>query len=300
MNTAHNQPLLTAADLQQLQSLSRRFPRRRLTAQTPWSGPHASALRGHGLEFSDLRPYQTGDDIRHIDWRATARTGKPTTKIFLEERRRALHLVVDRGPPMWFGTRGDLKAGVAARVAALHTFAALAGGDKVSGTVLDGGERHYPATHSMPGALLLLRAIAAAAPYGMTSSPRPREWLRHLSHALTRGADIVMISDFAWLDATLAGVLADVAQRHTMTALRIVDPAEQELADAGLLRLVSPLSGAITVVDTGDAQLRRDYALACAQRDDELNRCFARAGVRTITIRTDQAISDVFGASLTL
>lgn len=291
MNTATPQPLLTAADLQQLQRQSRHLLQRRNPgALSPWSGPHTSAARGHGLEFADLRPYQAGDDIRHMDWRATARTGKPTTKVFLEDRQRALHLVVDRRPGMWFGTRGNLKAAVAARIAALHAFAALQAGDTVAATISAGAEHHFPPTRRLHGVLALLRGVCAPAalPGAVPATGRSaQQLLRHLTRAVGPRATIVIVSDFCWFDATLVGPLAQLARQHDIVALRVVDPAEQVLTDVGLIRLVSPLTGATTVIDSGDGDLRRDYARAMQQRSDALRQWFARAGAASGEIRTD-------------
>ncbi|KAF0192449.1 MAG: hypothetical protein FD165_1074 [Gammaproteobacteria bacterium] len=301
MNAVNPQPLLTAADLQQLQFLSRRLShRQRRAAVSPWSGPHLSAARGHGLEFADLRPYQAGDDIRHMDWRATARTGKPTTKVFLEDRQRTLHLVVDRQPGMWFGTRGDLKATVAARLAALHAFAALDAGDTVSATIIDRiVEHHYPPTRTLQGVLTLLRAACAPADSPAAPTPsghRPLQLLRHLTRAVARRSTVVIVSDFTWFDATLVGLLAQLARDHRVTALRVVDPAEQHLADVGLIRLVSPVSGITTVIDTGDSDLRGEYARAMQQRSNDLQQWFARAGVELTVIATDRDLLDTLTA----
>jgi uncharacterized protein (DUF58 family) len=297
LNSAAPQPLLTAADLQQLQFQSRHLLQgRRRNVMSPWSGPHASTARGHGLEFADLRPYQAGDDIRHMDWRATARTGKPTTKVFLEDRQRNLHLVVDRRPGMWFGTRGDLKATVAARVAALQAFAALDAGDTVSATVSDGAERYYPPTRTLPGVLALLRDVCAPARTPDQTPSVGQALLGHLVRVVGRRANIVLISDFAWFEMTLVGPLAQLARDHRITALRIVDPAEQHLTDVGLMRVVSPLSGVTSVIDTGDEQLRRDYAQAMQQRSDELQQWFARAGVALAAITTDGDVRETLTA----
>ncbi len=258
-----------------------------------------SAARGHGLEFADLRPYQAGDDIRHMDWRATARTGKPTTKVFLEDRQRTLHLIVDRHPGMWFGTRGDLKATVAARLAALHAFAALDAGDTVSATIIDRIEHHYPSTRTLQGVLSLLRAVCAPADSPAVPIPsgrRPHQLLRHLTRAVARRSTVVIVSDFSWFDATLVGLLAQLARDHDVTALRVVDPAEQHLADVGLIRFVSPVSGIATVIDTGDSELRGEYARATQQHSDDLQQWFARAGVELTVIATDRNLIDTLTA----
>ncbi len=111
--------------------------RRVMTTQT---GPYASPFKGRGIDFAEVRAYLPGDDIRNIDWRVTARTGQPHTKLFREERERPVLLLVDLGASMRFGTRVAFKSVLAARAAALLGWAAVGHGDRVGGVVFAGQE----------------------------------------------------------------------------------------------------------------------------------------------------------------
>ncbi|NKB46587.1 MAG: DUF58 domain-containing protein, partial [Legionellales bacterium] len=101
-------------------------------------GGHLSSLRGRGMEFDEVRAYQAGDDIRTMDWRVTARTNKPHIKLYHEERERPVLLLVDFRPAMFFGTRVTFKSVIAAKVAALLGWAAIANGDRLGGVVFSG------------------------------------------------------------------------------------------------------------------------------------------------------------------
>lgn len=130
-------------------------------------GAHFSQRKSRGMEFADARPYQIGDDARAIDWRQTARRGRPYTKLFQEEHERPVQLLVDLGPSMRFGTRNAFKSVVAARAAALLAWRAVAAGDRVGGLVWNGAElraRRPQGRHH--GVLTLLASLAtmSAAP----------------------------------------------------------------------------------------------------------------------------------------
>src|SRR3990172_1873062 len=158
-------PLLSTAELERLQRQTLMHRGRRRTTAGAYAGPAPSIFRGRGMELEDVRAYQPGDDVRHMDWRATARTNRPITKVFRDERQQMIYLVIDRGPTMFFGTRGELKAASAARVAAVLAFSALAPQERVAGLISDpAGEQAFPKTRGLAGALKLLQAAAAPAP----------------------------------------------------------------------------------------------------------------------------------------
>jgi uncharacterized protein (DUF58 family) len=284
-------PLLDIAELERLQQLALQYRGRgRRTRQAPGPGKHHSLARGQGMELHDVRPYQPGDDIRSLDWRATARSGRPVTRIFVEEHARRLFLLVDRRPGMMFGTRRELKAATAARVAALLAFTALAEREAVAGLVLDEPVQHYLPARTVEGVLPLLRH-AAAAPPSPGSAPRAPAPLRDATQGSimrqsAAGAMVYLIGDFADVadgQATLADYLPASERVHAV-AIRIVDAAEQELPAAGPLRLAAPAGGPPVFVDTADAELRRRYRARMAARDAALHAACARHNVPLHTI----------------
>jgi uncharacterized protein (DUF58 family) len=291
-----NTPLLTIAELENLQRQTLQFQaRRRRTVASRYAGPVLSLFRGRGMELEDLRAYQAGDDVRHMEWRATARSGRPITKVFREERQRLVYIVIDRGPTMAFGTRREIKAATAARAAALLAFSAVARRERVAGLVLNGdGEQDFPPTRTLDGALHLLRAVIAPL---ATASHFEFVSLERLERGAERGSSIYLISDFQNLDARRQPALRHLAERCEVTAIHIVDPAEEQLSAVGRTRFRSP-EDKLYVVDTDDARLRERYAAVMAERAAALQRRLLGAGVSVLRIHTDEDVVSRLGQLL--
>lgn len=271
--------LLSTAELEQLQQqvLQRHHTQTR-PLDTPYVGAFLSLHRGHGMELHDVRPYQPGDDIRHMDWRATARSGKPTSKVFLAERQRSLFMVIDRRPSMQFGSRVELKVTSAARCAAILAFSALAAHERVAGVVLDSEAHFFPAASTLEGALPLLQA--AAAPLDTARPKQPVELnalFAQIYHAAERGSSLILISDLHDLDTQHQASLLDITSRFDAVALRIVDPAEEQLEACGKIRVVSPLSGESNIIDSDNRALREAYADAMQHRRAQLEQLCRRS-----------------------
>lgn len=276
---AQQQALLSTAELAQLQQhvLQHRQHQTR-PLDTPYAGAFNSLHRGHGMELHDVRPYQVGDDIRHMDWRATARSGKPTSKVFLAERQRSLFLVIDRRPSMQFGSRVELKATTAARCAAILAFTALAARERVAGVVLDNEAQFFSSSQTLEGTLPLLQA--AAAPLNNTTLARPpalNALFEKISHAAERGSSLMLISDLHDIAESDQPALLDIASRFESIALRITDPAEERLAACGKIRVISPLTGNSHIIDTNNAALRKAYAETMQQRRHTLEQLCLRS-----------------------
>ena len=289
-NTVTNTPvtdttelaLLSAAELEQLQlKILEHNLRSRHRATSPNIGQRPSIFRGHGMELEDVRAYQAGDDVRHMDWRATARSGKPIMKVFREERSQGLFLMIDRRPSMHFGTRGELKAVTAARSAAILTFSALAARDSVAGMVVESDEKFFPGTRDINNVLQLLRAASAPlAPLLMADkyTVTMNTLLAHTIATAGRGASVCLISDFKDLRAEHVPALLQITANHEVLALQIIDLAEETLSNAGKLRMATP-SGDMFEVDTADAELRTRYAQAMAKQHADLAQLFSRTGI---------------------
>lgn len=283
-------PLLSFDELERLQRQTlqrRRAPRRPVGSH--WSGTAHSLFRGRGMELDDSRAYQPGDDVRHMDWRATARSGRPMSKVFREERQRQLYLVVDRSPSMHFGTRVETKAVTAARCAAVLAFSALAEHEHVAGLVLDGARmRAFAAARRLDGVLPLLSAASA----GALDKLQPANWnsvYPSLQRAVSRGATLCLISDFHSADETHRAELWRLAMRCDLILLHVVDPAEMELPAAGRLRLTGG-DGRIHTIDSSDASLRARYAAAMTERRAALRRLCHGVGATLRTIRTHRDV----------
>lgn len=252
------------------------------------AGDWASRWLGRGLDFEESRVYSPGDDTRDMDWRTTARTGRPHLKIYREERQPAVHLVVDRGATMRFGTRKRLKVTQAARVAAILAFAATGQNGVVGATLWSREDETLPPRHGRLAALSLIDQAGAPCPpptYLEPTDPAPTDALRQtdrlamLEESLPRGARLVLISDFAWLSTEHESSLAQLASRFDVWAIQIVDAAEQVLPAMGLVRFHDMASRQDVWLDTAQPSVRTACQAAFARRLDAQSTSLARAGI---------------------
>lgn len=277
-------PLLSSTDIADLaaQASILGHPTRVREVHDHHAGDWASRWLGRGLDFEEARPYSPGDDIRDMDWRTTARTGRPYLKIYREERQPIWHLVVDRSPTMRFGTRRRLKATQAARVAALLAFAAVGKNGVVGASVWDTADHTLPMAHGLLAAWTLVMAAARACP--PLADPDAGEALHYhdrlarLEAALPRGARLVLLSDFSWLANEHQNLLARLGDRLDVLAVQLIDPAERDLPDVGLAQFHDIETGRLRWLDTAQHQggFRQAFAMRQAQQAD----WFKRAGVQ--------------------
>ncbi|MDH5204060.1 MAG: DUF58 domain-containing protein [Hylemonella sp.] len=279
-----DQPLLSAAELAELAAQGALLAQGALRREVHdhHAGDWPSAWLGRGLDFEEARPYAPGDDVRDMDWRTTARLGHPFIKTYREERQPLLHIVLDRGPSMRFGTRRRLKVAQGARLAALLGFAAAERNVAVGATLWDSPQdRMLGARHGRSALLALLQALVEPC------APLPAEageaWhelnrLQTLRAELPRGSRLLLLSDFGWLDDRHEGALADLAQLLDLQAVCLSDPAERALPDLGLVCFAGD-RGAPRWLDTGQAAVRAAHAAAFAERKAQQARRFARCGV---------------------
>ncbi|NWG87949.1 MAG: DUF58 domain-containing protein [Hydrogenophilaceae bacterium] len=255
------------------------------------AGDWSSPWLGHGLDFEESRPYVTGDDIRDMDWRTTARTGRAYLKSYREERQPTLHLVIDREASMRFGTRRRLKVAQAARVATLLAFAAAGHNAAIGGTLWDSADLDLPPLHGRGGALALIEATARPCPplpdAAITEPVHYLDRLIALDAGLPRGAELILLSDFAWLTEAHEPLLARLAERMDLFAVQINDPAERALPEVGLARFHDMTRGDDIWVDTGHAAERAAYAAAFRNRQAAVANHLARAGVRHINLGSE-------------
>ena len=269
-------------------------------AAAPWHGERAAPVRGRGMDFDEVRPYQPGDDLRSIDWRVTARKGKPHTKVFREERERPTLIVVDQTRSMFFGSRGRLKSVLAAEIAARTAWRALAAQDRVGGLVLDHGAVRVFKPLRREAAVLRVLAALVEANRALNADPpadqRAAEpapgggdaWWR-LVPPLLRIAGvnhrIVVVSDFLGGPATspeahgtALDALAGIA-RHNEVELHFVhDPLERELPPAGRYHVTD--GERRHAFHSGDADLRSAYRARFAKHLENLEQTASRAGMR--------------------
>ncbi len=215
----------------------------RRSARVLSPGAHYSSQRGRGLEFQEVRSYVAGDDPRSIDWRVTARRGRPHTKLFREERERPVWLLVDLNPAMYFGTRRQLKSAVAVRAAALLAWVAVLGGDRVGAVISAAtGSRVLPPRSRDAGVLPLLGALVELQP---RSPGTPRlgsleTTLQTLVRMARPGSLILVLSDFAELQPGSHALWSALAAHNTCRLFWICDPIEERALPNGQFRVGFP------------------------------------------------------------
>ena len=247
------------------------------------SGDYRSAFAGTGSELWQVRPYEPGDDVRRIEWNVTARTGEPHIRVELAERVLVTWLVLDASASMAFGTGDRRKADVAEGVAIAVGYAATRRGNRL-GTI-SFGERATvePPRQGRRGLLDTLQVLRRLPPGGAGSL---RDALELADRVVRQRALVIVVSDYRgrpeWRDP-----LMRLAARHTVLAVEVRDPREQELADVGELRLVDPETGRQLRVDTSDRRLRERFAAAAHDERRALVSTLTSAGVRHVALSTE-------------
>jgi uncharacterized protein (DUF58 family) len=243
------------------------------------AGCRASVTRGQGLSFAGHREYLYGDDVRHVDWRVTARLARPFVKVFEQERAGTVMVLFDVSASMTAGAPGT-RSGMPSEVAAFMVFLAAQAGERVGAWLFsDCIERAIPPRRGRGHAVALVHAI---------TSHTARSNRTSIGHALEaairtapRRAGIVMVSDF--LDSGYEEPLRRAAARHDVTALRL-PPPERPLPARGLIRVSDPETGRSRWIDAGSTAVRAAIAASRQRLAEERRACFAAAGVPLVEI----------------
>jgi uncharacterized protein (DUF58 family) len=269
------------AELIALRGQAAGFPLRHATGMS--AGGRAGVRRGMGMDFAESRPYQPGDDVRHVDWRQTARHGRLYTKLYAEESERPVRLLVDLGASMRFGTRRVFKSVQAARLAAWLAWAAVAAGDRVGGLIWDGAaHRNFPPRGRLAGALAWLEGLAeASATPAQGTACDLAGMLGALGRGRLAGSLTVPIGDFAGLDDVAEARLAALARHTDLLLVHVYDPFEL-LPPPGHYRLDD---GRRVLALRSDAD-RRAYGRAVAARREALRGLAGRLAVPWLSVST--------------
>ncbi len=268
-----------------LRKIRRLELRTRRLVESSFAGQYQSVFKGRGMNFEEVRPYSPGDEIRAIDWNVTARTGEPYIKKFTEEREMTVMIVLDVSASGNFGSVQESKRELAAEVAAILAFSAIHNNDKV-GLLLfsDRVELFIPPKKGRHHILRLIREMLYFDPKGRGTDLAGA--LEYMNKLITRRAVVFVISDFFTGDFTRPLTLS--ARRHDMVALPIVDPAEEELPDVGVILLEDPETGEQIEVDTSRRAITQNYADLAALRTKELTSMFGARGIDMVSLRTDK------------
>ncbi len=281
-----DESLLTEEFLRRLHAVEFRAAR---LAEAQAVGGTRSLFHGRGMTFSEVRPYQVGDDVRFIDWNVSARMNEPYVKIFTEEREVRVLLLVDVSTSQSFASTGAMKARATAEVAALIAFASVKHADRVGLITFSSGiEKRLPPGGGRAHAMIIAKALCQSPrlPGGTDLAGA----LRYTGRLTKRRTTIFVISDF--LAENFERALADLAQRHELVALRVSDPNERILPAVGFAHFVDPETGECGEVDTSDVTTRVRYERAWLARQRHLRRLCQRTGTELQELCTSKSYLD--------
>ena len=271
----------TLADLIALRHKAHRLalPRNQ-TATNPMTGQLRSKHQGRGMDFSEVRLYQAGDDIRSIDWKVTARTSKTHTKVFQEERERPVLILLDQGPSLYFGSQVRFKSVAAVRLAALLGWAALDQGDRVGGIVFN--DQTHLETRPRRSRKSLLRLIHDSLSFnqslGQTSNTSQHNQFSDIIQAAQRasrhGSLIFIISDFSSFDDEIETRLKQLGRHNDLHGIQIIDPLDRELPAPGRYSITD--GAGIQEIDTRSRQARTRHTAEFEGRTRQVQRGFQK------------------------
>tara|TARA_X000000950_G_scaffold24415_1_gene26143 strand:+ start:1824 stop:2702 length:879 start_codon:yes stop_codon:yes gene_type:complete len=254
-----------------------------------FGGEYHSIFKGRGMTFSEVREYNPGDDIRLIDWNVTARTGSPFIKVFEEERELTVFLLVDISSSGEFGTRSQLKKDYIAEIASVLGFSAIKNNDKV-GLILfsDIVEKYIIPKKGKTHVLRVVRELLYTDPIGSKTS---------ISHALDyllkvakRKCVVFLLSDF--LDEHYLTSLKVVNKKHDCVAIQILDPAELEFPDLGLVKVEDPETEEMLWVDTSSKEMMKQLKKEVSIKQLNFEKKMRKFGIDLVSISTDEDFVD--------
>ncbi|MFQ5965144.1 MAG: DUF58 domain-containing protein [Candidatus Scalinduaceae bacterium] len=250
------------------------------------AGEYVSVFKGRGMEFEEVREYQTGDDIRTIDWNVTARQGHPYIKRFAEERELTIMLLVDLSSSGKFGSVRQLKDEIATEVCALLAFSAIRNNDKV-GLILftDKIEKFVPPKKGKTHVLRVIREVLYFKPEGKGTDISIA--LEYLIKVTKRKTVSFLVSDF--IAKGFEHTLRITNKRHDMIAISMTDPRELEIPDVGFVELEDAETGETILIDTRDRGVREEFNKSNTKNLQERAKLFRSMGVDLIDIRTDKS-----------
>ena len=266
------------------------------------SGLHLSKMRGRGVDFEEFRPYQPGDDIRLIDWRVTARTNRPFTKVFREERERPVIIAVDQTHNMYFGSQIAFKSVIAAQAASLFCWLAIDNGDRVGGLVFsDWDSSLVRPKRSRRSALHLLNQVYN---YNQqlqdvkdpeTHKELAEDFQPGLAHALGQirritkpGSTLYVISDFMTMDEKALQYLNQLSRHNNVICCMVYDALEETLPVPGIYSITD--GGRKGALNTHSNKARNRYKEQFKQRIEGLESDLERLKIRLIKIRTNEIV----------
>ncbi len=265
--------------------------RTRFLANDLFAGQYLSAFKGRGMEFSEVREYQVGDDVRDIDWNVSARSGRPFVKVFHEERELTVMLLIDLSGSNLFGTRKRFKREVIAETAGLLSFLAIRTSDKVGAILFSGTvDKYIPPKKGAGHVWRLIKEIFSFEP--SSKKTNMTNALKFLNKVVKRHSIVFILSDFM-LDlpaVDMQRAMALASNKHDITALKVRDPAENKLPDVGYIRMQDPETGEIVFVNTHDPLVRQAWEGIISKMDKALMDIFRKIRVPVVELTTNGSV----------
>ncbi len=250
-----------------------------------FAGNYQSAFKGRGMAFTEVREYQFGDDIRSIDWNVTARFNHPYVKVFEEEREMTVMLLIDVSGSNEFGSQKQLKEDMITEIAAVLAFSAISNNDKVgviffSSTI----EKFIPPKKGSVHILRIIRELIDFRPKNRGTNIG--EALKYLRNIIKKRSVAFVLSDFQ--DHEFDNALTIVSKKHDLIGIRVVDPLENKIPPAGIIRLKDAETGKIMWADTSSKKFRMELESWRNEHEQYLKNAFKKASVDFTTIFTSQ------------
>ena len=260
-----------------------------------FAGQYHSAFKGRGMEFSEVREYQYGDDVRDIDWNVTARFYRPYVKVFEEERELTVMLLIDVSGSLNFGTSTQLKRDLVTEIAATLAFSAIQNNDKI-GVIFfsDRIEKYIPPKKGRKHILYIIRELLDFQP------ERRRTDIAMATAYLTRimkrrGTSFIIWDFYDRKDFLLEMEIAN--RKHDVVAIQVYDQRAKELPNVGLMNVLDAETGHEMLIDTSNKKLRRAHTAYWLNREEDLRRTFSKSRVDWTSVATNE---DFTKALLTL
>ncbi len=262
----------------------------RILVETTLSGAYRSSFKGQGMEFSDVREYVEGDDVRNIDWNVTARTNVAHVKQFEEEREMTVLLLVDASASTDFGTVGRIKRQMAVEFCASMAFSAIKNSDRVGLVMFTDRIEHFiPANKGRSHIMRIIRDMIAFEPRSNHTDLNCA--LEFLTHIVKKKTTAFLVSDFL-AEIDFEDNLRKANYRHDLNALIMTDRREREIPNIGIVELEDPETGKRLVIDTGSRKARRQFRELSEQHREKLAGILQRCRVDSVDLDTGQSYVD--------
>ena len=265
------------------------------------AGSTLSKFRGRGMDYAESRIYTPGDDIRTIDWRVTARSGKTHTKLYAEERDCPVITLVDFSPSLYFGTKEAFKSVIAARLAATVAWTAAFNSDRIGGILLTPKERfNLRPLAGRKGVLALIHALVKATQTPVTENPASslEEVLHHGLRTIRPGSRIFLISDFYHHDQNLEQNLSRLRRHNDLILCQIIDPLELTAPPPGLYNISNGRDQA--QLNTKTAAVRKAYNEKFNQRRKDLSHIAGNLKIPYLKVVSGDDIAGIMRRGLSL